>query len=60
MPKSITTSVGGLSDIGFTIINPTGTGNLVGGITPIDDATVVPNAVHVNTPFPFNPNTLSL
>lgn len=34
--------------IGFTIINPTGTGNFVGGTTAIDDATVVPNAVHVS------------
>lgn len=34
--------------IGFTIINPTGTGNFVGGTTPIDDATVVPNAVHIS------------
>lgn len=35
--------------IGFTIINPTGTGNFVGGTTALDDATVVPNAVYVNT-----------
>ena len=34
--------------IGFTIINPTGTGNFVGGTTAIDDVTVVPNAVHVS------------
>jgi hypothetical protein len=33
--------------MGFTIINPTGTGNFVGGTTALDDATVVPNAVHV-------------
>jgi hypothetical protein len=46
--------------IGFVIINPTGTGNFVGGTTALDDATVVPNAVYVNTPFPFNPNVLSL
>lgn len=38
--------------IGFVIINPTGTGNFVGGTTPLDDATVVPNAVYVNTTFP--------
>lgn len=42
--------------VGFVIINPTGTGNFVGGTTPLDDATVVPNAVYVNTPYPFNPN----
>lgn len=46
--------------VGFVIINPTGTGNFVGGTTALDDATVVPNAVYVNTPYPFNPNALSL
>jgi len=46
--------------IGFVIINPTGTGNFVGGTTPLDDATVVPNAVYVNTPFPFLPSIVSL
>lgn len=46
--------------IGFVIINPTGTGNFVGGTTALDDATVVPGAVYVNTPYPFNPNLLSL
>lgn len=44
--------------IGYTIINPTGTGNFVGGTTPIDDATVVPNAVHVNTVGPVDPTFL--
>lgn len=39
--------------IGFIIVNPTGTGNFVGGTTALDDATVVPNVVYVNTPFPF-------
>ena len=34
--------------IGFVIINPTGTGNFVGGTTNLDDATVVPNAVYVS------------
>jgi len=46
--------------IGFIIVNPTGTGNFVGGTTALDDATVVPNVVYVNTPYPFNPNCLSL
>lgn len=46
--------------VGFIIVNPTGTGNFVGGTTALDDATVVPNVVYVNTPFPFNPNTLAL
>ena len=41
--------------IGFVEINPTGTGNFVGGTTALDDATVVPNAVYVNTPFGFIP-----
>lgn len=46
--------------IGFVIVNPTGTGNFVGGTTDLDDATVVPNAVYVNTPYPFNVNALSI
>lgn len=33
---------------GFVEINPTGTGNFVGGTTALDDATVIPNAVYVN------------
>lgn len=41
--------------IGFVIINPTGTGNFVGGTSVLDDATIVPNAVYVNTPFIFDP-----
>lgn len=46
--------------VGFIEINPTGTGNFVGGTTALTDATVVPNAVYVNTPFQFNPGMLSL
>lgn len=46
--------------IGFAIVNPTGTGNFVGGTTDLDDATVVPNAVYVNTIGSFNPNLLAL
>jgi len=34
--------------IGFVIINPTGTGNFVGGTTPLGDLTVVPNAVYIS------------
>jgi hypothetical protein len=41
--------------IGFVVINPTGTGNFVGGTTALDDATVVPNAVYVNVDGPFDP-----
>ncbi len=46
--------------IGFVIINPTGTGNFVGGTTDLDDGTVVPNAVYVNTAYPFLPSIVSL
>jgi hypothetical protein len=46
--------------IGFVIINPTGTGAFDASTTELDDATVVPNAVYVNTPYPFNPNALAL
>lgn len=42
--------------LGYVIINPTGTGNFVGGTTNLDDITVVPNAVFVNTLGAFNPN----
>lgn len=43
--------------IGFVIINPTGTGDFVGGTTALDDATVAPNAVYVNTVGAFRPTT---
>ncbi len=46
--------------IGFVIINPTGTGNFVGGTTELGDATVAPNAVYVNTPFCINPNAMAI
>lgn len=45
--------------LGFVIINPTGTGNFVGGTSDLDGA-MTPNAVYVNTPHPFNTNALSL
>lgn len=35
--------------IGFVIINPTGTGDFVGGTTVLDSSVVVPNTVYVNT-----------
>lgn len=44
--------------IGFVIVNPTGTGNFVGGTTVLDDATVVPNAVFVNTVGAFDPSVV--
>jgi hypothetical protein len=46
--------------VGFVEINPTGTGNFVGGTTALTDGTVVPNAVYVNTPYVFNPNIFTL
>jgi hypothetical protein len=46
--------------IGFVIINPTGTGNFVGGNTALDDATVVPNAAYVNTVGDFFPQYSTL
>ena len=45
--------------IGFVIINPTGTGNFVGGTTALDDGTVTPNAVYVNAQAGFDPNCLT-
>ncbi len=39
--------------LGFIVVNPTGTGNFVGGTTALDDATVVPGVVYVNTPCVF-------
>lgn len=48
----------GQTCLGFVIINPTGTGNFVGGTTPLDDATVVPNAVYINTIGAFDPTVL--
>jgi hypothetical protein len=49
----------GKATIGFVIVNPTGTGNFVGGTTNLDDATVVPNAVYVNTQGAFDPTVLA-
>jgi hypothetical protein len=44
--------------IGFTLVNPTGTGNFVGGTTALDDATVTPNAVFINTQGAVDPSVL--
>lgn len=41
--------------IGFVEINPTGTGNFVGGTTALDDATVVPNAFYNSALSGFDP-----
>lgn len=44
--------------VGFIIVNPTGTGDFVGGTTALDDATVVPNTVYVSTLGAFDPTVL--
>lgn len=44
--------------VGFVVINPTGTGNFVGGTTALGDATVVPNAQYVSPIGPFDPTVL--
>lgn len=46
----------GKAMLGFVVINPTGTGNFVGGTTALDDATVAPNAAYVNTQGAFDPS----
>jgi hypothetical protein len=48
----------GKAMVGMTVINPTGTGNFVGGTTALDDATVVPNAAYINTVGSFDPTVL--
>lgn len=48
----------GKAMLGFITINPTGTGNFVGNTTALDDATVVPTAVYVNTQGAVDPNVL--
>lgn len=48
----------GKAMVGMTVINPTGTGNFVGGTTNLDDATVVPNAAYINTVGAFDPTVL--
>jgi hypothetical protein len=46
--------------VGFVIVNPTGTGPFAGGTTPLDDATVTPNAVYINTLGDFFPQYSTL
>ena len=48
--------------IGFVIVNPTGTGNFVGGTTDLDDGTVIPGAAYVNIQGAggWNPNVLAI
>ena len=49
----------GKACIGYVVINPTGTGDFVGGTTALDDATVVPGAVYVNITGPFDPTLIT-
>jgi hypothetical protein len=49
------TTLDGEVPLGFVIVNPTGTGSFVGGTTNLDDATVAPNAVYINTVGEFFP-----
>jgi hypothetical protein len=44
--------------IGWVLINPTGTGNFVGGTTALGDATVVPNAVYMSPVGAVDPTLL--
>lgn len=46
--------------IGFIIVNPTGTGDFVGGTTPLADGTVVPNVVYIDTVGSFLPELSTL
>lgn len=48
----------GKTMIGYVVINPTGTGDFVGGTTNLDDATVVPNAAFANVLGAFDPSIL--
>ena len=47
------TTADGEAVLGFVIVNPTGTGDFVGGTSALDDATVVPNVVYVNSDSPM-------
>jgi hypothetical protein len=46
--------------LGFVIVNPTGTGSFVGGTTALDDGTVAPNAVYVDTGDVYNASLSTL
>lgn len=45
--------------IGFVIINPTGTGDFVGGTSALDNVTIAPNAAYVNTQGAFDPTAFT-
>lgn len=44
--------------VGFLIINPTGTGDFVGGTTALDDGTVAPNTVYQSPISGFDPRCI--
>lgn len=44
--------------VGLVGINPSGTGNFVGGTTALDDGTVTPNAIYISPVGPFDPSIL--
>ena len=48
----------GYTMLGYILINPTGTGDFVGNTTALDDATVAPGTVYVNTLGSFDPTAL--
>lgn len=48
----------GKACIGYVRINPTGTGDFVGGTTALDSGTVVPNAVLISIVGPFDPTLI--
>lgn len=48
----------GKATIGYVVINPTGTGNFVGGTTNLDDATVIPNAAFISLTGPVDASIL--
>jgi hypothetical protein len=50
----------GFCAVGMVTINPTGTGNFVGGTTPLGDVTVAPGAIYVPITGPFIPNANAL
>ncbi len=45
--------------LGFIVVNPTGTGNFVGGTSLLDDATIVPNVVYISPVGAFDPQVYS-
>ena len=45
--------------VGFIVVNPTGTGNFVGGTTALDVATVVPNVTYISPTGTFDPSVLT-